>query len=211
MNLLLKFRHSRLQLGVILFIPIITAIPFQCIYDKTEWVGLGLQYQCKVGNISVESPEVSIDAVNGTHLPGKSNDDVKVIALYLSPNMIFLPKDLEKFFPNIEGIVVAFSGLSEITENDLKPFQYLKVLHLLNNRIKVFDAKNFKFNPDLKHIFIQNDTLQSISANIIDPGTEISEGKSRENICNKVYGLDQKSEEVLLQIKEKCESFVVQE
>lgn len=141
-----------------------------------------MQYQCKVEKISLETEGITVDAVNGTHLIGKSNDDVKVIAIGSSPNMIFLPKGIEKFFPNLEGIVVAFSGLSQITENDLKPFQHLKVLHLVNNRIKVFDTKQFEFNPDLKHIFIQNAVLESISPNIFDPIIEIDGQSSEEEV-----------------------------
>lgn len=150
-------------------ISVSTAITLNCVYDTAEWVALGLQYQCKVENITVESKRVAINAVNGTHLPGKFNDDVKVISIGLSPKMIFLPKDIEKFFPKIEGIVVAFSGLSEVTENDLKPFKHLEVLHFINNRIKIFDTKQFEFKPNLKHIFIQKSVLASISANFSIP------------------------------------------
>lgn len=95
-------------------------------------------YTCDVGNerINTSSNDTEIIQIIGEHKEGKINDDVKGI---YSPNgrINFIPKDLTKFFTNIEHVWIGGADIEVITKEDFKKLgKNLKTLVLSSNKIK---------------------------------------------------------------------------
>jgi hypothetical protein len=81
----------------------------------------------------------------------------------------FMPKGLEKLFPQIERIAIYSSKLKEITKEDLAPFPMLKVLFLYSNDLETLPSNLFEANPEITHVEFLNNKLKFVGENILSP------------------------------------------
>lgn len=141
-----------------LFLLAISTIPTNCIVLKCRYgMNKNYGYQCTAQNFKITSKnDRSITSVVGRHFTGKTDDDVKV--LHVEDNLMkYFPKDLDKFFKNLESIGIRNSELKKVTEEDLKPFgDKLEHLSLMLNRIENIPKNLLKVLPHLKTILIKN-------------------------------------------------------
>ncbi|KAL7041123.1 hypothetical protein ACKWTF_000657 [Chironomus riparius] len=141
----------------------------ECEFKTDNYYKFGEPYQCKAGttrNITTYE-EALITSITGTHIDLKTNEDVT--GFYSNYKIIqYFPRDLEKFFKNLELIYIEFAGLKEIHQADLKPFQKLIYLSLGYNSIKVLESGVFDANPNLEILsFVAND-LVHIEPDVFD-------------------------------------------
>ena len=64
----------------------------------------------------------------------------------------YFPRGLQKYFDNLELIVISNGHVKEIHQTDLKPFSELKLLLLPNNQIEIIEENLFEFNRKLVKI-----------------------------------------------------------
>lgn len=103
-------------------------------------------YTCDVGNrrYNVSGSDTEITEIRGEHKIGKTDDDVKGI---YSPNgrINFIPKDLIKFFKNIEHVWIGGTNIEVVTKEDfLKIGKNLKTIVLSSNKIKHIETGAFE-------------------------------------------------------------------
>jgi hypothetical protein len=110
-------------------------------------------------------PEVTITGAQGSHLPGRSNDDVNGLNLRGAQLRKF-PKNIEKTFKNLTSIRFDSCILPEIRQSDLKVFPGLKFLYLYENQLKVLEPGLFKFNPLLQRINLDRNPFKFIDAKV---------------------------------------------
>jgi hypothetical protein len=118
----------------------------------------GSSYFCEVQNDPVTTSKDSRDitGVRGTHLSGKTNDDVIRFDI-ISNTVNYFPRGITKYFKNIRIVEIGHANLKEITKEDLKEFgDKLKKLYLLNNQIEVIEADLFIYNKNLEDISMTN-------------------------------------------------------
>lgn len=148
-------------------------------------------YYCTATGLEVNSPITIVDGVEGTHENDKTNDDVKMLYMFSSPNMMFMPKGIEIYFGHLERLGITNTGLVAITQNDLKPFPNLLVLYLSGNKLTSLNSGLFNFNQKLKYIDFDDNKLNSIAADIFDPILELEAIKLKGNVCISRQGLNQ--------------------
>lgn len=110
-----KVLSHRRQIEVIVGSLMILATTFDCLeincnFQIVEWENMGLVYTCSVMNLTVTIPNENVTAIVGEHTIGESNNDVKKLNINRQ-TCEFLPQGFEKFFPNLEGLRIAQSGL----------------------------------------------------------------------------------------------------
>jgi hypothetical protein len=98
------------------------------------------RYTCKFG----------VGEFSGTHLDGKSKQDVKQIIFTKGASDI--PLDLFKTFPNIEVLRASECGLTKFNGNCLQGATQLKELYLTGNEITSLESKSFVNAPNLVYL-----------------------------------------------------------
>lgn len=137
-------------------------------------------YQCEVSTIE-PGTKTEVEEIKGNHHEGKNDSNVGLF--YISRiNVQRIPRDLEKFFPNLEIFYIAYTGLEEISADDLK-YPKLKRFTSLNNKFEVLESDLFKFTPKLRFIHIFGSPLSYIGKDLFSNLPELVYADLRKNIC----------------------------
>lgn len=151
------------------------------------------------------NPNISISKVSGEGLAIPPDfayvNEFKVI----KGEVFYFPRDLKLFFNNINMIMVTSSGLKEIHQTDLSPFEKLRNLDLSNNALKVIEENLFEFNIRLESILLNNNKINFVHPNVFDDLRGLSYIGFQNNECydsNSSGATNIKSEIEVL--KEKC-------
>ena len=114
-------------------------------------------YTCYVRSFKKPSTDdVFVRRVTGQHLNGLKNFDIK--SFYSSSNFFTsFPKNLDKFFKNLNAIFIQDSSISTLTRNDLQPFgSKLKHFVFIHNPIEVIPADLFEDTKNLEYINLKD-------------------------------------------------------
>ncbi|XP_070505224.1 paramyosin-like [Chironomus tepperi] len=161
------------------------AVSFDCQYISGSWSGLGTAYYCSVQNsVSITSPDAAqVDSVTGTHLAGHNNDNVEGFSVYNKGQVHYFPRGLDKIFKNLIGIQIAYAGLKEIHQSDLKDLPKLRNLFLYGSSLEILEANLFKFNPNLDYIYLKSNKISHIDPNVFDKLTKLKDMNLDANTC----------------------------
>lgn len=194
--------------------PVVPSVKINCdFYMSTGKAHTALDkvYYCTATGLEVNSPITIVDGVEGTHEHDKTNDDVKMLYMFSSPNMMFMPKGIEICFGHLERLGITNTGLVAITQNDLKPFPNLLVLYLSGNKLVSLDSGLFSFNPKVKYIDFDDNKLSSIAADIFDTISDLEAVKLKGNVCISRDGLNRSSvSTVKREIIDLCQSMTAE-
>lgn len=171
-------RSYKIFLKFIFFIPsiivsicgLVLSTNLECKYTKIYFHITGSTYSCQIINkLNIVTPESAfIESVTGTHLAGKSNDDVLALYVDVSKNIEYLPQGFERIFPNIKVIWIQNNNIKELKQSDLRPFPKLEYLKLVANRINVLEDGVFDFNQQLKGLCFERNKMYHIGQKVFD-------------------------------------------
>lgn len=135
-KVLLHHRQIAVILGSLMILATtLNCLEINCNFQIVEWENMGLVYTCSVMNLTVTTPNENVTAIIGVHTTGESNNDVKKLNINRQ-TCEFLPQGFEKFFPNLEGIRVAQSGLVSLK---VRAFKSSLKHHLMKKLISSFN------------------------------------------------------------------------
>jgi hypothetical protein len=139
-------------------------VELSCSFDTKNLHLLNDTYGCsQQPPTKFNRPFMYIYRVKGNQDSGKTYKDVKGFLSTSSGDFSTFPMNLETFFPNLEGIMINYGRLKEITQQNLMKFPNLKHLNLDSNDIEVLEIDLFASNPLLKVIWFANNKLNSIA------------------------------------------------
>jgi len=155
----------------------------ECEYEKKTW-DVFSPYYCDVqNNVNVVLNEgLTINSALGTHNNGMNNNDVTCF-IASSKNFQFFPKDLDKIFNNLEGIVIADSNIREVHQSDLRPFTNLVQLGLHINKIEIIEEGLFEYNTYLKVISLRNNKIKQIHSKVFNNLSQLVTLRLLDNQC----------------------------
>lgn len=78
--------------------------------------------------------------------------------------MLNFPKDLMNFFPNLVTIEVYNCGLDKITKEDLRLYQRLTYLGIINNKLTHLPGDLFEYIPNIKLIDFSENKIKTIGS-----------------------------------------------
>lgn len=122
-----------------------------CDYKQTTHPTVGNAYTCHARVLKLALIDNVINGITQNHMKGKNSSDVTALVIQNQNCEEFL-QELEKGFPNLEGIIFTHSHLKSIESNDLKPFTKLKYLSLINNDLEELHSDLFEFIVNLQHV-----------------------------------------------------------
>lgn len=124
-------------------------------------------YTCSVtGDLETDDIDNFVSEINGIHLNGKTNDDVKKISI-LDKSTEYFPGGLSNFFPNLDSIKVEKSKLKYIFKDDLAGLSQLKYFYVGENKIEALGPSLFEDNPVLEEIHFENNKISKISDDLL--------------------------------------------
>lgn len=157
-----KFLHF--LVFALLFLPL-NAIVLNCVFaDVAVRFTLRNVYSCKAQLIFIGDPRIVTEVI-GVH--SRSNEEVQSIEI-VRQNVKVFPRNIEKFFTNLEAIYVHYSGLQEILRQDLRPFPKLRQVDLHLNDIKELNENLFEFNPLVEAVSVYSNPIRHVGHNIFD-------------------------------------------
>lgn len=169
-----------------------------CRFEISESVEfVGEVYACNVGAIHVEAPNMTLERVDGSHMDGKSSNEVKAM-IVVSQVLQYIPKGLGETFKNLEVLHILSSELKEITKEDLKQFPNLKSLWVNDCNLVHLESGLLQFNPKLKEVRFQYNEIISIAADIFEPLKDLEKADLGANSCISNRAYDRKQLEGLL-------------
>jgi hypothetical protein len=144
------------------------ALYFDCVYNRDgPYKSVGITYICDAQVLDTNVTD-TVRAVGKNHASGYSNTHVKGLRI-IDANLPIFPKEIEKFFPNLQIISIFRSNLANISASDLKPFVNLMYLFLDDNKLQALDGNLFENTPHLKKISFDNNNLVFVGGNILNP------------------------------------------
>jgi Leucine-rich repeat (LRR) protein len=147
-----------------LFFGLCNGIILECEYNTTDWNHLGNVYYCyaKVGQLNTGH---AVTGVSGNHASGKTNDDVKAIYIVNQP-LDFIPRDVNKYFKNIQGLLMRETKVKFISKFDLQQFPELRSFYINGNPIEAVDGDLFSFTKKLSYVDLGSNKITSVGANL---------------------------------------------
>jgi len=212
-----KYCYKNLKINIIFLYRLLLCLLSMSIYSSTlnlecnfnmhSYATISLVYRCEVTtNVSIKSPEDAvIESVSGTHMSGKSNDDV--IAFNAESKVVeYLPKGLEKFFKNLKVIRISIGQFKEISQLDLKPFPNLLYLQLDSNYIEILEDNLFVNHPNMQVVWFQSNKMLHIGKNVFNKMNKITWLGFGSNPCIDTYANDDSSKAIAIieSLKTKC-------
>lgn len=147
------------------------------------WNNFGSTYYCEFENMKVVNSVTFASQFRGTHLPGKTSNDVNAIWIKNSPELSFFPKRFEKIFLNIKGLSITDTGLTTITYDDLQAFPELTALWVFSNKLTTIEPKLFANNPKMTIIDFGNNQISKIAGDLLDYFDNLEIAKFNKNVC----------------------------
>ena len=168
--------------------------------QRNTWTPFGRLYECLVQNVEIKSRGEILRQVKTfgntdddyATCTSESDDydeeddgyyDVKSFYIYLSPLCRFVPAGITNYFRNLTVLVIAQTGLKTVSKTDLQPFKSLRGLYLEKNEIEVLDADLFEHNPKIQELNFNQNLLEHIGFDILDPLINLKHADFFNNPC----------------------------
>jgi hypothetical protein len=166
-----------------------TSIILDCNYSSyQDWPLKGL-YACDIKNIQVTNDNEIVTGVSQNHNAGKSNFDVDV--LYVKGKTLhYLPRHIEKFFPNLKGITVFTSKTKVLRRQDIAPFSRLLFVFMNEGLIEAIDGDLFDDNPTIQYVSFTLNPLTNVAPNAFDSLKQLKEIHCFQCKCYSTQNID---------------------
>lgn len=109
-----------------------------------------------------------LTAVNGTHLPGKGNEDVQGLRV-TNRGLTFIPVNVEEFFQNLLYLDLSLNYITYVSNNHLIPFPNLMRVNLNSNKIAQLESNLFNGLESIRYIDFIDNKIKHIGHDFILP------------------------------------------
>ena len=133
---------------------------------------------CMTENLNITTKNETITSVNG------GTEPTNIEGLWLSEqNIHYLPKGIDKFFPNLKFLIVKRANLKSLAKDDFKSLPELVYLSFSDNNLESLDGDLFDFNPKINHLDFSSNNLKYIGGNILSNLKELHRSYFFNNTC----------------------------
>ncbi|CRK93808.1 CLUMA_CG007335, isoform A [Clunio marinus] len=165
------------------------ALVLECEYKvRSQWMVKNI-YHCDEGRIIFVGDPNNVTEVTLNHLGGRRNEDVEGLKMKDHQNLMFLPRNINHFFPNLKSIAVISNLIKNIQQSDISVFPKLIQLDLWSNKISSIDFNLFQKNSKLKAISFGANPVQHIGYDVFDHLTEL-DSISFTSTCLDIDGIE---------------------
>lgn len=141
----------------------------------------------------------NIGQVTGTHLYGKTNDDVKAFVME-NKNVTEVPKNIASFFPHISYLNFKNNLITTLSGNDLTQLRKLDSVRFTNNAITGIYEDIFK-DLLLVNIEFDNNNIEYVTHNLTYSGSlnylNFKNNKCIDTVAKSAEGIEQLKDRLL--------------
>lgn len=130
--------------------------------------------------MEVKSPNVEVSAVLGTHLDGRTHDDVKNVYIF-KQLVLFPPVAIGKFFAKIESYQINNCNLKQIKRSDFAGMENLKEIDFMGNKIEEIPDGTFDDLVELELIQLSENLIAKLPDGIFENLANLEELRLRDN------------------------------
>lgn len=157
---------------MILFDEISGVKNLQCSYDNWSPVLWPSNQYCEITVADLSSSQKS-NTFSFSGTPAEK-EATKTVYFFLSPKTEFIPLDIFREFPSVNGLVITSSNLP-VLKNDLFSSEFAKIeyLHLGSNKIKSIEPEAFKELVNLKWLALFDNNIEVLDSELFKTNTKL--------------------------------------
>lgn len=147
----------------------INAIKITCEFGDEIFNGWKKRYSCKTVKYLLEGQSKGVQNLAGVHVNSScSNSNV---TQYFAKGIKIeqFPEGLGSYFDNLEVIRITACDMTVLYKSSLRNLERLKFLDLNGNRLENLDSDTFENTPHLIELWLTNNRLKFIGANLFRP------------------------------------------
>lgn len=118
-------------------------------------------------------------------LKNRGYHDVAIFYAF-NPNIIFIPKKIGDYFPNLQKFVITKSSLKYIEWRDFKNMKQLKALYLNENKIERVSSCAFQYLENLEIINLEGNRIVSLNEQLFINLPNLTSVSFNENIITEL-------------------------
>ncbi len=141
----------------------------------------GSNYICYIRNVLVEKSETT--EISGSHLPGKTDNDVSTV-IFINSTLKEIPQKIFLKFQKLQTLNVESTGLAEIKQ--LESCNNLETFIASYNQISALETKPFENCINLKFLDLHYNKIQKLRGNVFESNTKLEEIDFSRNEINDI-------------------------
>lgn len=122
------------------------------------------------------------DKIYGKLVESKTDDQIGGFSMK-NREQHQIPEHLSRVFINLLQLTFDSTGFKSITASDLKPFPQLKILQIINGKVKTLESDLFKHTPNLELIEFTGNQIAYIGNDILNNLPALQEFYVSQNLC----------------------------
>jgi hypothetical protein len=164
-------------------------------HNDYDWSVIGYVYTCQVISIDLSDNSTFITKVNGTHLRGKSNFDVKMIIFGFEnnfcaqSNLTSIPKGFLNFFPNFIGFYFHRCPINFLNGYELEEYPKLEWYKHLQSNLTRVPGNFFASTQNMKFVDFWLNKIQHVGEGLLDNLESLQEVYFDSEVCINKYAL----------------------
>lgn len=161
--------------------PASVGVTIECEFVELNWSGLEELYTC-VGTIVGNGSASNVINVVGTHIEGRSNDDVRGLSISNQRGLTQLPSNIGGFF-NLAGLSWTFGDLNFVSADDLSQEPKASIISFYGNHLTTLEGNLFQSTPALRQIDLGNNLIRNVGNGVFNNLTELRAVLLQRNPC----------------------------
>lgn len=159
------------------------AFNLNCTFRMSAIQLLPSVYSCYKFSVSNVNESETLTAVYGTHMEGKSIDDVGFLWLDNAHDFTIFPRGIENFFHNLVALGVRYGNISSLIGDELMPFGNLTWFVLNNNMVERIPGNFFASTPLVHSVWFNNNNIKHVGDNLLDSLSQLGYASFEVNYC----------------------------
>jgi hypothetical protein len=144
-----------------------SAFAIDCRFNLTNnWIVIGRAYECYTTSLPSSPSDQTITDVSGAHLSGKTNNDVKMLHIYGSQSLGFVPRGVTALFPNLVAYYLRFTSFETLYGDEFDEIPQLQWLNIQNTQLQTISSRLFDATPNVKYVNFDSNKLQRVGSEL---------------------------------------------
>jgi Leucine rich repeat len=188
------------------FLITINALQIKCEFDDDHFNGWEKRYSCKTVKYLTEGNAKIVEKIDGAQ-KNTSYTNFNVTQFFAKGIKIEqFPEGLAMHFGFLEVIRIVSCDMTILYKSSLENLTNIKYLDLLGNRLENLDSDTFENTPKLIEVWLNNNRLQFIGAQLLNPLKSLRVINLGGNTCigSNSRHSDEELERLKIEIRLKC-------
>lgn len=146
----------------------LNSFTIDCTYETFTFTIIRKVYNCDISIISYISG-IEVTNVSGKHFKDKNNLDVTSVSIHGNRSLLFFPRNISNFFPNIKAVTVYQAAIEILFGDEFDEFSQLESLLFYESNLTTISSKLFEKTPKIIAIYFANNLIEKVGRDLFKP------------------------------------------